>query len=326
MRILFWLLLLFLAAACKRTDDPTAPQSSLPYPDGLSTNTLQVGGLSRRYLVHKPAGLQAAKAIVLVLHGGGGAGLNVAEPGQHPLAVFRPVADTAKFLVVYAEGSPDVQGNPGWNDCRSDDQSGSQGNDMQFLSQLTAQLSAECQVPAARMFVAGTSNGAVMTYSYVFQHGATVRAVATSSGNLPALPEPGLCRTGPAAPMPILMTHGTSDPAMPAAGGCVANFGGACNRGTVVSQDSTICFWLRLNGLVNTTPTLTAFDVNTSDAGSVQRRVYPGANPVVSFRLLNAGHAVPSRTVFTASSAASGVQNRDIEFAAEAWTFFRRFL
>ena len=36
-----------------------------------------------------------------------------------------------------------------------------------------------------------------------------------------------------------------------------------------------------------------------------------------------AGHAVPSKSVYTNSSPASGIQNRDIEFAEEAWIFFK---
>jgi len=44
---------------------------------------------------------------------------------------------------------------------------------------------------------------------------------------------------------------------------------------------------------------------------------------LVYFILNNAGHAVPSKTVYTNSSPASGVQNRDIEYAEEVWNFFK---
>jgi polyhydroxybutyrate depolymerase len=47
---------------------------------------------------------------------------------------------------------------------------------------------------------------------------------------------------------------------------------------------------------------------------------------LVHYVLLNAGHAVPSRSVFSATTSASGAQNRDIEFAVEVWQFFRGFL
>ena len=64
-------------------------------------------------------------------------------------------------------------------------------------------------------YLTGTSNGALMTYSYAFQFPETIKAIAVSSGNLPEFPESGLCTNGSNLPLPILITHGTSDPAMP---------------------------------------------------------------------------------------------------------------
>ncbi|MBM3432170.1 MAG: hypothetical protein FJX92_04090 [Bacteroidetes bacterium] len=262
----------------------------------------------------------------MVLHGGGGAGITVADPGTHPLSVFRQVTDTAKCILVYPEGSLDVQSNPGWNDCREDDDSGSQGDDMTFLTQLNARLAGELGLTAAKMFLTGTSNGALMTLTYSFQQPQTIRAIGISAGNLPLNPEPGLCTTGSSLPLPVLITYGTSDPAMPAAGGCVANLGGACNRGRVVLQTATINYWLQRNGLTGVTPQSTTFDINTNDAGNVEKRVYAGANPLVHYVLYNAGHTVPSRYVFSATTPATGAQNRDIEFAVEVWQFFTGFL
>jgi polyhydroxybutyrate depolymerase len=173
------------------------------------------------------------------------------------------------------------------------------------------------------MYLTGTSNGALMTYSYAFQFPETIKAIAVSSGNLPEFPESGICTNGSTLPLPILLTHGTSDPAMPANGGCVANLGGACNRGKVISQTATINYWLQRNGLQNVTPTISTFNVSTSDAGNVEKRVYNGAKPLVYFVLNNAGHSVASKTVYLNSSPANGVQNRDIEYAAEVWSFFK---
>ncbi|MFM7837958.1 MAG: alpha/beta hydrolase family esterase, partial [Chitinophagaceae bacterium] len=269
----------------------TVPDSKqIPYPEGLSTHFLSVNSVSRKYLVYRPAGITTANSLVMILHGGGGAGLSVADPGTHPLSVFRQVADTAKCILVYPEGSPDVLGNPGWNDCRGDDESGSQGEDIVFLTQLNAKLASELGLTAAKMFLTGTSNGALMTLTYSFQQPQTIRAIGFSAGNLPLNPEPGLCTTGSSVPLPVLITYGTSDPAMPAAGGCVANLGGACNRGRVVSQTATINYWLQRNGLTGVIPQSTTFDINTNDAGNVEKRVYAGTNPLIHYVLSNAGH------------------------------------
>ena len=106
------------------------------YAVGMTTNYLTVNNVKRKYLVYRPIGITEINAVVLVLHGGGGLGIGVSDIGAHPLSVFRTIADNEKFLVVYPEGSLDIQGNPGWNDCRSDDYSGSQGDDISFLKQL----------------------------------------------------------------------------------------------------------------------------------------------------------------------------------------------
>jgi polyhydroxybutyrate depolymerase len=302
-----------------------APGSAILYPEGMSTQTIKVDNVDRKFLVYRPSGITSVRSVVTVLHGGGGMGLGVADLGAHPLSVFRTVADTAKFLLVYPEGSPDIQGSPGWNDCRADDQSGSQGDDITFLQRLNARLSSELGVPSSRMFLTGTSNGALMTYAYAFRFPETIRAIAVSSGNLPLNPEPGACTTGSSLPMPLMVTHGTLDPAMPADGGCVANLGGACNRGRVVSQTATISYWLQRNQLTGIQPETSNFDFDPNDAGPVQKRVYAGAHPLVYYVLTGAGHAVPSRTVFTSTTPASGAQNRDIEFATEAWKFFRQW-
>ena len=321
MRMYPFLLIMTLSLSCRKKEAPSGP--SLPYPEGMSTQTQKVGSEDRRFLVYRPAGVSTFRSLVLVLHGGGGIGLGVSEIGAHPLSVFRTVADTAKFLLVYPEGSLDSQGSPGWNDCRSDDNAGSRGDDFSFLQSLLVRLSSETGVPSSRMFLVGTSNGALMAFSMASRAAEAVGAIAVSSGNLPMNPEAGPCTNGSPLPLPILMTHGTLDPAMPADGGCVANLGGACNRGRVVSQSATLDYWLQRNRFSGTTPQTTTFDFNSNDAGNVEKRVYNGPHPLVYFRLIGAGHAVPSKTVFSSTTPASGAQNRDIEFAEEAWNFFR---
>jgi len=321
----FLLLVVIFTLGCNKDDGNPNPSNPnvIPYQEGLTTNYITVNNITRKYLVYRPTGITTVNAVVTVLHGGGGLGIGVSEIGAHPLSFFRTIADNEKFLVVYPEGSLDIQGNPGWNDCRSDDISGSQGDDIFFLKQLNSKLISELNINSSKMYLTGTSNGALMTYSYAFQFPETIKAIAISSGNLPQFPESGLCTNGSTLPLPILITHGTSDPAMPANGGCVADIGGNCNRGKVISQTATINYWLQRNGLQNVTPTITNFDINTNDAGNVEKRVYNGAKPLVYFVLNNAGHAVPSKTVYSNSSPTSGVQNRDIEYAEEVWNFFK---
>ena len=181
----FLLLVVIFTLGCNKDDGNPNPSNPnvIPYQEGLTTNYITVNNITRKYLVYRPTGITTVNAVVTVLHGGGGLGIGVSEIGAHPLSFFRTIADNEKFLVVYPEGSLDIQGNPGWNDCRSDDLSGSQGDDITFLKQLNAKLQSELNINSTKMYLTGTSNGALMTYSYAFQFPETIKAIAISSGN-----------------------------------------------------------------------------------------------------------------------------------------------
>jgi len=119
------------------------------------------------------------------------------------------------------------------------------------------------------------------------------------------------------------MVHGTADTLMPYGGGCVANLGGACNRGRVISAEATRDWWLNSNGLSGVAPTSSSVNLDTTDGGVTNRFVYSGSVPVEWWRLDGAGHTAASRLVLVPTNSDRGIQNRDIEFAEVAWSFFK---
>lgn len=311
-----------LLAACG--GGSTAPPPAVPpYPPGLTDHSMTVAGVVRQYRVHVPWSLAGTpKALVLVLHGGGGTGMNVANAGEHPLSVFRTVADREGFVVVYPGGLPAADGGPGWADCRADDRVSSGADDVGFLAALIERVRGEYGLPSSRVFLAGGSNGAMMTHAFVMARPDLVAAAATSSGSLAALPRAGTCAAGPVSPIPILIVHGTADTQMPYDGGCVADLGGNCNRGRVISAEATRDRWLHANGLAAVVPTQQVVELDRTDGGPATRFDYAGSAPVQWWRLEGAGHTVASRTVFVTPNALTGIQNRDVEFAEIAWAFF----
>ncbi|MDQ2793176.1 MAG: hypothetical protein M3Y12_04095, partial [Bacteroidota bacterium] len=75
--------------------------------------TLQAGGLTREYRLYVPAiyaRTTGAVPLLLNLHGYGS---NNQE--QESYGDFRPIADTANFLVVHPNGTLDGTGNRNWN-------------------------------------------------------------------------------------------------------------------------------------------------------------------------------------------------------------------
>jgi polyhydroxybutyrate depolymerase len=274
--------------------------------------------------VYVPAGVDEPRVVVVVLHGGGGEGLGVAEVGEHPLSVFRSIADRERFVVVYPEGLPanDRQGLIGWVDCRADNTTSSGADDIGFLAALVESVGAAYELPPSNMFMAGGSNGAQMTQAFAFHHPEMLGAVASSSGSLPLAPLSGPCTDGPAQPIPILLVHGTADTQMPYNGGCVADLGGACNRGRAISAEATRDRWLAINGLSSAKPVETTVELVATDGGAAHRFAYAGSTAVEWWRLDGAGHTGASRTVLIEPNRVTGTQNRDIEFAEVAWSFF----
>jgi polyhydroxybutyrate depolymerase len=295
-----------------------------PYPVGLGDQSILVGGVARQFRVYVPSGVTTPRAVVLVLHGGGGEGSGVADSRRHPLSVFRAVADREGFVVVYPGGLPanDAAGRAGWVDCRADNEVASGADDLGFLAALVERVGGAYGLGRERMFLAGSSNGAQMTHAFAFHHADRVGAVATGAGSLPEAPLPGACTTGPSRPLPILILHGTADTQMPWGGGCVANLGGACNRGRVISAEATRDRWLEINGLLGVTPARSVVEGSAVDAGPANRWDYAGATPLQWWRLDGAGHTTPSKTVHVAPNRLTGTQNGDVEFAEIAWAFF----
>jgi len=303
----------------KNNNNDLAP----PYPVGLSDATIQVGAVIRDYRVYVPANLPSPpKALVFVLHGGGGEGLNIANSGAHPLSVFRTVADREGFVIIFPGGLPAKDGKPGWDDCRSDNLMASGADDIAFLDALIDLVRVQYGLPISRIFMSGGSNGAQMTLSYAITRSTNVAAVATSNGNLPLNPKPGACSAAPSRPVPILMTHGAADAMMPYDGGCVANIGGGCSRGRVIGAEATREYWLAVNGLTGVTPTQSMIELDLTDGGPANRFLYAGGLPVEWWRMDGAGHTVASRTVLVDPNPLTGTQNRDVEFAEIAWDFF----
>lgn len=278
---------------------------------------MTVAGIERSFMVHVPRNLTQARGIVLVLHGGSGSGATAASFTQSPQAVFREVADREGLLAIY----PTARSGH-WNDCRGDAPGIGSDDDVAFFDALLTRLQGELGIDARRIFMSGTSNGAMMSMRYATERPARIAAIAVSSGNLPARPKAGACTSGPTTPVPILLTHGALDDVVPYGGGCVApQLTSNCSQGTVISAEATRDRWRTANGVSNVTAVVTQFNPTSDDGGPAVQSRYVGATPVEWWRLEGAGHNPPSRSVFL-DRIVGGVQNRDVEFAEISWTFF----
>lgn len=177
----------------------------------VMTNTIQVGDLSRSYIVRAPDDATQPMPLLIMFHGAGGDGSR-AETATG----LTELAEIEGFVVAYPNGTPAnaVAGELAWNAggccglARSDNV-----DDVAFVLAMIAELQAEYPINASRIYLAGYSNGGMMSYRLACEHSDLFAGVAVISGALNYSP------CDPASALSVLIVHGTGDLTVPYDGG-----------------------------------------------------------------------------------------------------------
>jgi len=289
MRIIYTLVCLLLAASL-------SGQSTL-------TGTLQSGGLTREYMLYIPAAYTGNTAVPLVfnLHGYTSSNLE-----QMFYADFRPIADTANFLLVLPNGTLDGQGNRFWNTFLGN----SNVNDVGFISDLLNTLQANYNIDANRVYSTGMSNGGFMSYSLACDLNDRITAIASVTGSMI---QSKLNACNPARPVPVMEIHGTADNTVPYNG---------LPSGTFVAIPTLVSKWVDFNNC-NPTPVITQVpNTNTTDGCTAERQLFTGGDQgstVEHYKITGGGHTWPG------SAFSIGVTNQDINACKEIWRFFSQY-
>jgi polyhydroxybutyrate depolymerase len=206
-------------------------------PAGTTWRSVQVDGVTRRYLISLPPGRRAAAPLVMAFHGlGQRAGAFAAANGL--------VAATRKAgqLLVLPESS-----GPAFNDGRL----GALGpHDDAFAVAVVRQLCGSGVADPRRVVVAGFSNGAGMAMEVVATHPRVVAAVVSIDGEL----IDGAHAPRPTGAVQTWLVHGTADPVQP--------WGGRRSAGPTwpayVSETRTAQLWAQAAGAEKPTSRLLA--------------------------------------------------------------------
>jgi polyhydroxybutyrate depolymerase len=184
-----------------------------------TTIELMSGGRTRRSLLFVPARRDEKTAwpLVIMLHGMGGTSRNAMEETD-----WSAKAEAEGFIVAYPDATraneskpPNFRRNPqAWNDGSGRFHAGEMKvDDVAFIKALIAKLSNDYAIDAKRIFVAGFSNGASMTFRIGAALSAQVAAIA---------PNAGACWSASlrlARGVPVCYITGTADPLNPIDGG-----------------------------------------------------------------------------------------------------------
>ncbi len=239
-------------------------------PDGQSTHTIDVGGVSRSFHVYRPAGLGDGAPLVVMMHGGFGNGAQ-AERSYH----WDGEADAGHFLVAYPDGLMRA-----WNagGCCGEPQR-TDTDDVAFITAMVSAIEQRTPIDRARVYATGMSNGAMMALRLGCQTD-IFAAIAPVAGTL-------LTDCSGARPTSVLQIHGTADERVPYNGGPGKAFtadGKARVDGP--SVESVNATWRGIDGCGQPNST-TAGDVTTQTAECADGRT------VELIAVKGAGHQWP---------------------------------
>jgi len=232
---------------------------------------------------------------VIVLHGALGSGAGTARTTG-----FAEAATRHGFAAAFPDGL-DRQ----WNDGRTAKAEGP--DDVGFIRALARQLVTDGVADPKRIYLAGISNGGMMSFMLACKAPELFAGIGTVIANMPEGIAPCAARA-----VPLVMINGTADPMVPYRGGEVGLRGG---RGRVWSAERTAEFFARRDGCgARSTVALPHRDEASGTSVTQINWRDCRANAGVSlYRIEGGGHALPGRRAL--APRLLGPSNFDIESA-----------
>lgn len=295
------------------TEHPTGTFDSK---NGLNiTETLLVGGLVRRSIVHLPSDYKPGKKfpLVFVLHGARLSGW-IAQL----VTGFDKIANEEGFIVAY----PDAI-HQQWNDGRGEGDTPSYGiNDVEYISMFMDYLVLKYNADPEKIYVAGYSSGGMLAQKLGLELTDKVAAIAEVASSFP-LPQLNLNRQ-PSRPISILMINGTQDRAFPWEGGTTRIV--RVKVGVVVPIMTTFNYWVQVNGGPGALPDRQeALQKNKygPTVDLLNTRTNNGSC-VMLYKINGGGHTWPGSEVPLRYIPLLGRQSKNLNASELIWEFFKR--
>ena len=308
-----------LLAAC--SSGGSDPAGSAAGPGGGSAATAGISridetvttpdGRTRTYRVVVPGSVRPDEPVplLLALHGGVGSGAQFERTSG-----FDDLAATHRFIVVYPDGieiggaSVLATGHV-WNGGKCCGRAARvRVDDVGFIAAVIDRVSEDHRVDPDRVFAAGHSNGAIMSYRLACELSDRIAAIGVQAGTI----EVDGCT--PTRPVSVLAIHGTADTNIPIEGGKGRGISGATFSSPVAAVET----FARLDGC-SPSSTRTA-----PDNPDVTIETWPGgrAGTEVRFaRVTGATHAWMGHPSPRASTGLTGEPYQRFDSSAAIWDF-----
>ena len=301
---------------------PEYPQPALT--GKVEQRRLDVGGLSRSFLVYIPERRIDPVPVVLVLHGSASSAERMRSATGW---AFEQLADREGAVVVYPEGFDGY-----WNDCRATGDFAAKRmavDDVAFLRAVVGRLEGDPalgarQIAADEVFATGLSNGGHMALRLALEAPDLVVGVAAIAASLPAETNSECTPSGKA--VAVLLLNGDADPVSPYEGGDTWALGSFNRRGAVQSALATAGYFSKLAGFTEPPFEHRYPDNDPADGTVASRMVWSaGDRPEVDLITIHGGgHTIPHPA--KVMPRILGRTSHDLPAAEEIWRFFRRQL
>lgn len=259
-------------------------------------------GITRTYSFYVPASYVPGEAVPLILNLHG---LSTDGAYQEQYRDFRPVADTANFIVAHPDGSM-LLGQRFWN---YDTLFGSTVDDIGFLETLIDTIVAHYTIHPMRIYAVGVSNGGFMCYALACRSDRFAAIGAVTGSMSTGMYE----ECDPEYPIPVIHIHGTEDNVNPYEG-----------TSTMTGIEETVRFWVDRNNC-DTVPVINEVpDINISDNATATRYLYSGGineHTIELFKVNGGGHSWPGSPVPGSSETVC----LDFDARKEIWRFFSQY-
>jgi polyhydroxybutyrate depolymerase len=273
---------------------------------------------SRTFLLHVPPGYHSETPLplVVVVHGAFSTGRQTeTETG------FSTLADSERFLVAYPEGIGIFGLFQHWNagHCcgKAADE---QIDDVGFIAEVITTVRRKLAVDPTRIYMAGMSNGGMLTYRFAAERTGDLAAAAVVSGAIGSTVE-NEARSWrmqqPGKALPIIVFHGLDDDNVPANGGISPRKKG--NRSYLPVADA-IDFWRKADGC-EATPSTTIS--NTFPVSHLTWDNCRDGSSIEYFLLSGWGHQWPAPFFTDRLDAEHPL--RGFDATRLIWTFFSKF-
>lgn len=264
--------------------------------------SITVDSVVRQFILYVPNSYDGSSNVPLVISFHGLGGNAQAQMNDHD---FRPIADTAGFIIAHPLGAPIInQTIRGWN--FGDD---SLPNDVLFTSRLIDTVSSDFAINPNQIYACGMSFGGFFSVFLAGQLSNRIASVASVAGTmLHNVPD---SLFNPARPISFLSIHGTNDNNVPYTGSAVSK-----------SAQDILDMFIEHNNC-DTNATISALpNINTTDGSTVEHYLFgngSNATRVEHLKIIGGRHTWPGE-----NTNALGV-NRDINGCAEIWKFFSQY-